>query len=279
MLAMMLGIAPFTWSPAFRCRPHSWHVMASAPWSGNSHRCGADLFGFRFRFRAAAKGGAVPANPGRGLGRPRDHGHPTGRPVPPVHRGRRGAPADTRPPCRNGPGGLLRGPQCRGGRWHRGHVRLVQATRAVLGLDVTQSGNSRAVSLLSKIRQDGVRLPTHPLTSRREPRSRRGVGCTRHPCRQASLRVSLRRGAGRPHPPAMGALSVIQWCAAPGPFACRQLGPVCQPCASPLRSRAVTGPAGPAPALWPHGRAAKAIRAVFAVRPRREFTGQRPVRS
>ena len=47
-------------------------------------------------------------------------------------------------------------------------------------------------------------------------------------------------------------------------------------CASPLRSRAVTGPAGPAPALWPHGRAAKAIRTVFAVRPRREFTGQRP---
>ena len=105
--------------------------------------------------------------------------------------------------------------------------------------------------------------PTHPLTSRREPRSRRGVGCTRHPCRQASLRVSLRRGAGRPHPPAMGALSVIQWCAAPGPVACRRLGPVCQPCASPLRSRAVTGRAGPAPALWPHGRAAKAIRAVF----------------
>ena len=142
-----------------------------------------------------------------------------------------------------------------------------------------RSGNTRWDEILRKIRQDGVRLPTHPLTSRREPRSRRGVGCTRHPCRQASLRVSLRRGAGRPHPPAMGALSVIQWCAAPGPVACRQLGPVCQPCASPLRSRAVTGPAGPAPALWPHGRAAKAIRAVFAVRPRREFTGQRPVRS
>ena len=121
---------------------------------------------------------------------------------------------------------------------------------------------SRAVSLLRKIRQDGVRLPTHPLTSRREPRSRRGVGCTRHPCRQASLRVSLRRGAGRPHPPPLGALSVIQWCAAPGPVACRRLGPVCQPGASPLRSRAVTGRAGPAPALWPHGRAAKAIRAV-----------------
>ena len=142
-----------------------------------------------------------------------------------------------------------------------------------------RNGNSRAVSLLSKIRQDGVRLPTHPLTSRREPRSRRGVGCTRHPCRQASLRVSLRRGAGRPHPAAMGALSVIQWCAASGPVACRQLGPVCQPCASSLRSRAVTGPAGPAPALGPHGLAAKAIRAVFAVRPRREFTGQRPVRT
>ena len=92
-----------------------------------------------------------------------------------------------------------------------------------------RSGNSRAVSLLRKIRQDGVRLPTHPLTSRREPRSRRGVGCTRHPCRQASLRVSLQRGAGRPHPPAMGALSVIQWGAAPGPVACRRLGPVCQP--------------------------------------------------
>ena len=126
-----------------------------------------------------------------------------------------------------------------------------------------RSGNSRAVSLLRKISQDGVRLPTHPLTSRREPRSRRGVGCTRHPCRQASLRVSLRRGAGRPHPPAMGALSVIQWCAAPGPVACRRLGPVCPACASPLRSRAVTGRAGPAPALWPHGRAAKAIWAVF----------------
>ena len=70
---------------------------------------------------------------------------------------------------------------------------------------------------------------------------RRGVRCTRHPCRQVSLRVSPRRGAGRPHPPAMGARSVIHWCAAPGPVACRRLGPVCQPCASPLRSRAVTG--------------------------------------
>ena len=98
-----------------------------------------------------------------------------------------------------------------------------------------RSGNSRAVSLLRKIRQDGVRLPTHPLTSRREQRSRRGVGSTRHPCRQASLRVSLRRGAGRPQPPAMGALSVIQWCAAPGPVACRRLGSVCQPCHAPAR--------------------------------------------
>ena len=130
------------------------------------------------------------------------------------------------------------------------------------GWGCCRSGNTRWDEILRKIRQDGVRLPTHPLTSRREPRSRRGVGCTRHPCRQASLRVSLRRGAGRPHPPAMGALRVIQWGAAPGPVACRRLGPVCQPCASPLRSRAVTGRAGPAPALWPHGRAAKAIRAV-----------------
>ena len=51
-------------------------------------------------------------------------------------------------------------------------------------------------------------------------------------------------------------------CAAPGPVACRRLGPVYQPGASPLRSRAVTGPAGQAPARWPHVRAAKAIRAV-----------------
>ena len=80
-----------------------------------------------------------------------------------------------------------------------------------------------------------------PRSKRPRPRSGRGVRCTRHPCRQASLRVSPRRGAGRPHPPAMGALSVIQWCAAPGPVACRRLGPV----------------------LWPHVRAAKAIRAVF----------------
>ena len=87
-----------------------------------------------------------------------------------------------------------------------------------------------------------------PRLKRPRPRSGRGVGCTRHPCRQASLRVSPRRGAGRPHPPAMGALSVMQWGAAPGPVACRRLGPVYQPCASPRRSRAVTGPAGPAPA-------------------------------
>ena len=52
-------------------------------------------------------------------------------------------------------------------------------------------------------------------------------------------------------------------CAAPGPVACRRLGPVCQPGASPRRSRAVTGPAGQAQARWPHVRAAKAIRAVF----------------
>ena len=49
-------------------------------------------------------------------------------------------------------------------------------------------------------------------------------------------------------------------CAAPGPVACRRLGPVCQPGASPLRSRAVTGQAQ---ARWPHVLAAKAIRAVF----------------
>ena len=118
------------------------------------------------------------------------------------------------------------------------------------------SGNSRAVSLLSKISQDGVRLPTHPLTSRREPRSRRGVGCTRHPCRQASLRASLRRGAGRPHPPAMGALSVIQWCAAPGPVACRQLGPVCQPWRQPasLPSCHRPGRTGPGPLAARPGR-------------------------
>ena len=69
----------------------------------------------------------------------------------------------------------LRGPQRRGGRHHRGHIRSVKAIRAVF-VRVLWSGNSRAVSLLRKIRQDGVRLPTHPLTSRREPRSRRGVG-------------------------------------------------------------------------------------------------------
>ena len=102
-----------------------------------------------------------------------------------------------------------------------------------------------------------------PRSKRPRPRSGRGVGCTRHPCRQASLRrVSPRRRAGRPHPPAMGALSVIQWGAAPDPVACRRLGPVYQPGASPRRSRAVTGPA---PALWPHARAAKAIRAVFGL--------------
>ena len=39
-----------------------------------------------------------------------------------------------------------------------------------------------------------------------------------------------------------------------GRLARRRLVPVCQPCASPLRSRAVTGPAGPAPALWPCAR-------------------------
>ena len=100
-------------------------------------------------------------------------------------------------------------------------------------------------------------------SKRPRPRSGRGVRCTRHPWRQVSLRVSPWRGAGRPHPPAMGARSVIHWCAAPGPIACRRLGPVCQPCASPLRSRAVTGPAGQAPALWPHVRAAKDLRAVF----------------
>ena len=54
-------------------------------------------------------------------------------------------------------------------------------------------------------------------------------------------------------------------CAAPGPIACRRLGPVCQPGASPRRSRAVTGPAGQAPALWPHVRAAKAIRGRFGL--------------
>ena len=48
-----------------------------------------------------------------------------------------------------------------------------------------------------------------PRSKRPRPRSGRGVRCTRHPCRQASLRVSPRRGAGRPHPPAMGARSVI----------------------------------------------------------------------
>ena len=90
-----------------------------------------------------------------------------------------------------------------------------------------------------------------PRSKRPRPRSGRGVRCTRHPCRQASLRVSPRRGAGRPHPPAMGARSVIHWCAAPGPVACRRLGPVCQPAASPLRSRAGTPPAGPALTLWP----------------------------
>ena len=52
-------------------------------------------------------------------------------------------------------------------------------------------------------------------------------------------------------------------CAAPGPVAYRRLGQVCQPGASPLRSRAVTGPAGQAPARWPHVRAAKAIRGHF----------------
>ena len=38
----------------------------------------------------------------------------------------------------------------------------------------------------------------------------------------------------------------------PGPVACRRLGPVCQPGASPRRSRAVTGPAGPAPGMPRH---------------------------
>ena len=67
-----------------------------------------------------------------------------------------------------------------------------------------------------------------PRSKRPRPRSGRGVGCTRDPCRQASLRVSPRRGAGRPHPPAMGSLSVIQWGAAPGPVAfLKCLGPRC----------------------------------------------------
>ena len=43
-----------------------------------------------------------------------------------------------------------------------------------------------------------------PRSKRPRPRSGRGVRCTRHPCRQASLRVSPRRGAGRLHPLAMG---------------------------------------------------------------------------
>ena len=48
-----------------------------------------------------------------------------------------------------------------------------------------------------------------PRSKRPRPRSGRGVRCSRHPCRQASLRVSPRRGAGRPHPSALGARSVI----------------------------------------------------------------------
>ena len=59
----------------------------------------------------------------------------------------------------------------------------------------------RAADLMDKRAQ--------PRSKRPRPRSGRGVRCTRHPCRQASLRVSPRRGAGRPHPQAMGARSVI----------------------------------------------------------------------
>ena len=113
------------------------------------------------------------------------------------------------------------------GRWRRSSTASATPSR---GVTRWTAQARRAVSPAARLR-----------SKRPRPRSGRGVRCTRHPCRQASLRVSPRRGAGRPHPPAMGALSVIQWGAVPGPVACRRLGPV----------------------LWPHVRAAKAIRAIF----------------
>ena len=160
----------------------------------------------------------------------------------------------------------------------RDHHRPAEAPEHQRGVDTRrrhQSGepipSGGVTRWTAQARQDRVPRRAADLMDKRarlrskrpRPRSGRGVRCPRHPWRQVNLRVSPRRGAGRPHPPAMGARSVIHWCAAPGPIACRRLGPVCQPCASPLRSRAVTGPAGPAPALWPHGRAAKDLRAVF----------------
>ena len=70
---------------------------------------------------------------------------------------------------------------------------------------------SRGVTRWTAQARRAVSPAARPRSKRPRPRSGRGVGCTRHPCRQASLRVSPRRRAGRPHPPAMGALSVIQF--------------------------------------------------------------------
>ena len=85
---------------------------------------------------------------------------------------------------------------------------------------------------------------------RREPGSGRGVDGTRHPRDQTGARLSPRGRADRTHPTPMGALGVVRWwCAAYGPSASPSGVSGSQPCASPLRSRAVTRPAtaGPGP--------------------------------
>ena len=46
-----------------------------------------------------------------------------------------------------------------------------------------------------------------------QARRGRGMGCPRNPCLQTSRRVPPRGRASRPHPPPVGALDGMQWCA------------------------------------------------------------------
>ena len=98
------------------------------------------------------------------------------------------------------------------------HPSISEAGTRAAGIDPEPIPSGGVTRWTAQARQD--RVPrraadlmdkrARPRSKRPRPRSGRGVRCTRHPCRQASLRMSPRRGAGRPHPPAMGALSVIQ---------------------------------------------------------------------
>ena len=90
---------------------------------------------------SSTRTGSAHAPPGRGEGRPRDPYNPTGRPVPPVHRGRwRPAPADNRPAV-----------PPRAGR--------------VFGW-VLRRSHSRVAVLLRKFSRAGASPPTHSLNSR-----------------------------------------------------------------------------------------------------------------